>query len=142
MQTTAEPLAQPDDLWRSAYVDYAAGNYSLAVSGYEEFLSKYPNDPRAADAHLFIGNALVEQKKHDQAIVAYDIVLQKYPDSDKTGAALLKKGLAYAELNQLQQAIAILSEVVKRFPKTSEAGNAEAKLKELRSAQKTPARRP
>jgi tol-pal system protein YbgF len=142
MQTTAEPLAQPDDLWRSAYVDFAAGNFSLAVSGYEEFLAKYPNDLRAADAHQFIGDAFFNQKKYDQAILSYDIVLQKYPDSDKTGAALLKKGLAYAELGQPQQATDTLNEVVKKFPKTSEASNAAAKLKELRSAQKTPARRP
>jgi tol-pal system protein YbgF len=140
-KTTAEPLAGPDDLWRSAYVDYSAGNYELAISGYQEFLSKYPQDARAADAQLRIGDALKQQKKYDLAITQYDIVLQKYPESDKTGAALLKKGLTQAETNQ-PQASSTLTEVVKKFPGTTEAITAQAKLKELQAAQrpKTPAR--
>ncbi|HLH72067.1 MAG TPA: DUF948 domain-containing protein, partial [Chloroflexota bacterium] len=30
MKTTSEPLAKPDDLWRTAFADYNAGNYDLA----------------------------------------------------------------------------------------------------------------
>jgi tol-pal system protein YbgF len=132
LQTTTEPLAGPDDLWRDAGLDAFTGNYSLAVSGYQEFLSKYPQDPRALDAHLNLGDALSNLKQYDQAIFEYDIVLQKYPENDKTKTALLKKGLAQAELKQ-PQATNTLNEVVKRFPKTSEARTAEAKLRELRA---------
>jgi len=136
MKTTAEPLAGPNDLWRTSYVDYSVGNWDLAISGLQEFLSKYANDPRAAEAHLFIGDALTAQKKYDAAVTEYDFVLQKYPESDKTRAALLKKGLALAETNQPQQAIATLNEVVKRFPNTSEATSATSKLRELQLAQR------
>jgi tol-pal system protein YbgF len=136
LKTTAEPLAGPDDLWRSAYLDYSAGIWELAITGYQEFLSKYPNDPRAPEAQLHIGDALQEQKKYDLAITQYDIVLQKYPESDKTRAALLKKGLAQAETSQ-PQATTTLNEVVKKFPGTSEAITAQAKLKELQSAQRS-----
>ncbi|MBI4474463.1 MAG: tetratricopeptide repeat protein, partial [Acidobacteria bacterium] len=108
MQTTAAPLPGPDDLWRTAFVDSASGLYDLAVSGFQEFLTKFPNDPRAAEAHLSIGDAYYSQKKYDQAVFEYDIVLQKFPDSDKTRSALYKKGLAQAEQNQPQQAIATL----------------------------------
>src|SRR5262245_50839329 len=97
LKTTAEPLAGPDDLWRTANVDYTVGNWDLAVSGLQEFLSKYSNDPRAADAHLRLGDALTAQKKYEAAFAEYDFVLQKYPESDKTRAALLKKGLAQAD---------------------------------------------
>ena len=136
-KTTAEPLARPDDLWRIAFSDYSAGNNDLAIAGYQEFLQKFSTDPRAAEAHLQIGNALVAQKKFDDAINEYDIVLQKYPENDKSKTALLKKGLAQAEATQPQQAIATLNEVVKRFPNTSEATSAQGKLRELQ----TPARR-
>src|ERR1043165_12077 len=47
MKTTAEPLAGPNDLWKSAMVDSYSGLYDLAVSDFQDFLSKYPNDPRA-----------------------------------------------------------------------------------------------
>jgi tol-pal system protein YbgF len=140
-KTTAEPLASADDIWRNAYVDYSGGAYDSAISGYQEFLTKFPNDPRAVDVQLRIGDALVAQKKIEQAITQFDIVLQKYPDSDRTKTALLKKGLAQAETNP-QQAQATLKEVASKFPGTVEAQNAAAKLKELGSAPRgrTPAR--
>jgi tol-pal system protein YbgF len=141
LKTTSEPLAGPDDLWRTAYTDYSAGNWSLSVNGFQDFLSKFPSDPRAAEAELKIGDALNAQKKYDAAITQYDIVLQKYPDSDKNKTALLRKGLAQAEAN-LPQASTTLSEVMKRFPGTQEASIAQGKLKEMSPAQrgKTPAR--
>ncbi len=139
LKTTAEPLAGPDDLWRSASLDSLTGGYNLAISGYQEFLSKYPEDRRASEAHFMIGEALSAQKKYDQALQEYDIVLQKYPESDKSRSALYKKGLALAEQNQPQQAISVLNDVVKRFPGTTEAVSAQAKAREL---QRTPAQRP
>jgi len=139
-KTTAEPLASPADLWRSANLDYLSGDYKLAVDDLQDFLSKYPTDPRAPDAHLLMGEAFFNQKKFDQALPEYDIVLQKYPDSDKTRAALLKKGLALKEANQTQQAQITLKEVVQKFPNTSEAISANEALKGL--AQPAPRKPP
>jgi tol-pal system protein YbgF len=136
---TAEPLATTDDLMRTATVDFLAGNYDLALAGFQEFLSKYPDDPRAKDAQLSRGEAYFNQKKYDQAVIEYDVFLQKFPDNDKTKTALYKKGLALAELTQTQQALAILDKVAKDFPNTSEATNAQAKARELRAAQRRPA---
>jgi tol-pal system protein YbgF len=132
-------LAGPDDLWRTANVDYNVGNWDLAISGLQEFLSKYASDPRASEAQLRIGDALYAQKKYDLAITQYDIVLQKYPDSDTTRAALLKKGLAQAETNQ-PQAKETLTEVVKKYPNTAEAQSAQSKLKEMQPAPRRPGR--
>jgi tol-pal system protein YbgF len=130
-KATPETLASPADLWRSANLDYLSGDYKLAVDDLQDFLSKYPADPRAPDAHLLMGEAFFNQKKFDQALPEYDIVLQKYPDSDKTRAALLKKGLALKEANQTQQAKSTLTEVVQKFPNTSEAISANEALKGL-----------
>ena len=135
---TAEPLAGPNDIWRSAVVDALTGNYDLAIGGYKEFLSKYPNDPRAAEAQLSIADALFSQKKYEQALTDYDLFLQKYPGHDKSSAALLKKGLALAEQNQPQLAIAALQQVVKEFPKTSAAEAAQSKIRELQPGQRRP----
>jgi tol-pal system protein YbgF len=140
MKTAGEPLAGPDEVWRDAKLDLILGNWSLAINGLQEFLSKYPDDPRAAEAQLSMGDALYAEKKYDLAITQYDIVLQKYPEGDKTRTALLKKGLALADSNQ-PQATTTLNEVAKKFPGTSEAIAAQAKLKELAAQRpKTPAR--
>jgi len=138
MKTNAEPLAGPNDLWRSAMSDFLVGNYDLAITGFSDFLSKYPNEPRAADAHLRMADAQYNLKKYEQAETEYDFVLQKYPESDTSRAALLKKGLALAEHDK-PQAILTLTDVVKKFPNTGEANTAQAKLKEL---QPQPTRKP
>jgi len=131
MKSTAEPLPGPDEIWRSAYVDYTAGLYDLAVQEFSEFQSKFPTDPRAGDAQLYKGNALYALKKYEPAIVEYDMFLQKYPENDHTKTALLKKGLAQADNNDVKGATATLQQVVKQFPRTVEAANADQKLKEL-----------
>jgi tol-pal system protein YbgF len=130
--TTAEKLAGPDDIMRTAVGDYLAGNYELALGGFQEFMEKYPNDPRASDAQLYKGETFFNQKKFDQAVVEYDVFLQNYPENDKTRTALYKKGLALAEQNQKQPALVALDKVIKDFPNTSEAQNAQAKARELR----------
>jgi tol-pal system protein YbgF len=141
VKNAPEPLAGPDDLIREAAVNYAAGIYDLAASSLQEFISKYPDNPRAPEAHMKLGDALQAQKKYDAAIAEYDFVLQKFPESDTTRAALLKKGLTQAVTNP-QQANLTLSEVVKKYPGTIEATTAQSKLKELQPAPrpKTPAR--
>jgi tol-pal system protein YbgF len=134
MKTTSEPLAKPDDLWRTAVVDSLAGNYDLAISDLQDFLSKAPGDPRAAEAHLMMGESLSAQKKYDQALNEYDIVLQKYPDSDKSKTALLKKGFALADTNQTQQAVTTLKQVQTQYPNTPEASAATSRLKDIPAA--------
>jgi len=141
MKTTSEPLASPEDLMRTAAADALAGNYDLAASGYMEFIQKYPDHARAAEAHLGLGDTFMNQKKFDQAVPEYDFYLQKYPESDKTGTALYKKGLALVEQNQPQQAITIFNDVQKRFPNTTEALSAQAEIRKLRQPASRPAAR-
>jgi tol-pal system protein YbgF len=133
MKTTTEPFASPEDLLRSANIDLLTGNYDLAVSELRDYLQKFPNDTRAPEAQLNVGEAFYNQKKYDQAIVEYDLLLQKYPNSDKTRTALYKKGLALIELNQPQNARAILQRVVTEYPNTVEATNAQQRLKNLQA---------
>jgi tol-pal system protein YbgF len=128
---TAEALETPEEILRNAGADVFAGNYDLALGAYQDFLTKFPNHPRAAEAQFGIADSYYNGKKFDQAIVEYDILLQKFPESDKSKAALYKKGLAQAELNQTQEAINTLSSVRTKFPGTQEAEAAQIKINEL-----------
>jgi tol-pal system protein YbgF len=130
MKASAEPLDGPEDVMRNATLDMVAGNYDLAVGGYQEFLAKFPNDSRAPEAQLGIGDAYYNQKKFEAAVIEYDLFLQNYPESDRTKSALYKKGLALAEYNPAQ-AITTLQKVVKDYPNTVEATNANQKVRDL-----------
>lgn len=132
-----QPLPGPDDSWRSANLDVIAGNYDLALQELSDFQNKYPNDPRAAKAQLFKGDALVGEKKYEQAVIEYDTFLQKYPENEDTKAALYKKGLAQAEYDP-KAAVATLQQVVAKYKGSLEAQNAQAKLKELAPSGRRP----
>src|SRR5262245_29983029 len=132
MNTTAEPIAGPSDVIRPANVDYVTGSYDLAIDGYKEFLSKFPNDPPAPEARYALGDSYYKLKKYDLAIIEFDSVLQNYPKHDKTLSALFKKGLAQRDLGQTQDAINTFTRVVKEFPDTSEAVNAQQEILKLR----------
>jgi len=141
IKTTAEPLPGPDESWRAARADVLVGNYDLALQELSDFMAKFPNDLRAAEAQLSKGDALSAQKKWDQAIIEYDTFLQKYPENDNTKTALYKKGLAQAEAHD-PKAVATLQQVVAKYPHTVEAANAAMKLKELSTPGKRGSTRP
>jgi tol-pal system protein YbgF len=119
-------------LFNQAHGELNAGFYSIAVDDFREFLKNYPNDPvRSPAAQFYIGDAMMAQKKFDQALVEFDLVLSKYPSSDKKCTALYYKGRAHAELKQVSQATTVMDNVVKECPGTQEAANAAADRKNL-----------
>lgn len=130
MQTTTQPLPGPDDLWRTAQLDYLTGNYALAIPGFQDFLSKYPGDTRAAEGHLRIADSLFNLKKYDAAEMEFDSILQQYPDKDIQRTALLKKAYSLAEHDK-PQALKALNDLVKQYPNTDEATRAQEKIREL-----------
>src|SRR5438094_7505019 len=51
IKTTSEVLPGPIDLFKSDMHTMFSGLYDLAIGDFQEFLSKYPNDPPAPKAH-------------------------------------------------------------------------------------------
>src|SRR4030095_8361150 len=80
MATATPPTGiQPQRLWQSSYADYTAGNYALAVQGFESYLKYFPKGSQAHEAQLYIGEALALEKKDAEAVVAYERVIANYP---------------------------------------------------------------
>ncbi len=55
------------------------GDYPNAIIKLEDFLEKYPNDPRAINAQFQIGEVYAAQGKFDKAVQEYQKVIDKYP---------------------------------------------------------------
>lgn len=121
----------PEDLYSQAYADFSKGNFALAVAGFEEYASRYPDSDTADNALYWIGECAFSQGRYDEALRAYDRMLEKYPRSDKAAAANLKKGLALLEKNEVQKAIVQLQYVAETYPASDEARIARDRLKAL-----------
>ena len=129
--TPSSALPSADDLYHTAYADFSKGNYALAISGFEEYATRYPDSDRADNALYWIGECYFSQGNHVVAVDSFDRMLERYPDSDRAAAANLKKGLAYLEQNQVRPAIIQLRFVVETFPESDEARVAGDKLASL-----------
>jgi len=126
---TAE--VEPDRVYSATYNDYLMGNYSLAVSGFQDFLANFPDSEYADNAAYYLGDSYLKQGRHELAIQAFDQVINLYPKGDKTPVAYYKKALALEEQQRLDQAIDTLKKLVKLHSTSPEAELAKQQLAKL-----------
>ncbi|MCP3982397.1 MAG: tol-pal system protein YbgF [bacterium] len=128
-----DPVAVPDSqaLYSTAYADFSKGNYSLAVSGFEEYHERFPESELADNALYWIGECHFSQGNFGEAVRAFDNLLEAYPASDRAAAGNLKKALAFREQNQIGQAIVQFRYVIVTFPQSDEAKVAQEQLTSL-----------
>lgn len=110
------PILAPQKIYDNAFADYSAGQYDLAIEGFEAFIKTSPRSEFADDAQLNIGNALYAGGKFQQAVGAYQLVLSNYPQSNSVPAAYYKMGLSYQSLKQDDLARKALETVIKNYP--------------------------
>jgi tol-pal system protein YbgF len=127
----AAPGETPTQIYQTAYRDYQRGNFDLAISGFREFMQRYPTSDLADNASYWIAESLFSQKKYPESIEQFDTVVNKYPKSDKVPGALLKKAYAYLAINDKARAIVQLQYVVHEHPNAQEASLARQKLRQL-----------
>lgn len=105
-----------------------AGSYSVAITGFKDFLTNYPNSPLAENAQYWLGEAYYVTHELDAAAGAFRNVVQKWPNSRKTPDALLKLGYTQLDQKKTADGRATLSQVVQKYPGTDAARLADDKL--------------
>ena len=123
LPTAPNPAAglSPQRLWEQAYADYASGQWSLAIQGFETFIKSFPRSEQADKAQRYIGESYLLDGKFDQAIAAYDKVITNYPTGTEVALAYYKRGLAQVRLGQTDRARESWETVIKQFPDSDAA---------------------
>lgn len=120
--TTVAALPQagdPEELYRNSYEFILSGDYKTAEAGFREHIDRYPADAKTADAHYWLGEALLGQQKYRDAAEVFLAANRDFPSSKKAPDMLLKLGVSLAGLNQRDLACATLGEIGKRYPTAS-----------------------
>lgn len=123
--------ASPQKLLDSALADYYAGQYDLAILGFESYVRTFPQSPQASFAQIHIGNSQMQLGKYEPAIAAFDAVIRNYPRSNDVPDAYVRKGTALKTLRQTPQAREAFDFVIKNFPDSVAATVAQQRLQEL-----------
>jgi tol-pal system protein YbgF len=105
-----------------------AGSYSIAITGFKDFLTSYPASPLAENAQYWLGEAYYVTRDFDSASGAFKSVLSKWPDSRKAPDALLKLGYTQLAQNKAGEGRTTLSQVVQKYPGTDAAKLAADRL--------------
>ncbi|HVW08420.1 MAG TPA: tetratricopeptide repeat protein [Bryobacteraceae bacterium] len=125
----APPQPSAQTLFDGAQHDLNASRFDLAVSGFQNFLHLYPNDPNAPKAQYNLGLAYYQQGNLDDAVKAYDAAIEQYPpDEDTTPNAYLMKGMALKKLKKTQLAKTSFEAAIKAAPKSQAASDAKQQL--------------
>ena len=121
-QVAALPATDdPEELYRNSYEFILSGDYGTAEEGFRDHISRFPSDTKAADAHFWLGEALLGQKKYRDAAETFLSANKEYPSSKKAPDMLLKLGVSLVGLDQKDVACATFSEIGKRYPDISGA---------------------
>lgn len=129
--TTAADAMQEQASYQQAYQFLLDKNYSQSVTGFNNYLSTYPQGRYRANAYYWLGEIYLVQKQPQQAQQAFNTVITDYPKNPKASDAMLKLGYSYAELGDTAQAKTILNQVIQKYPNTSAAALAQARLDQL-----------
>ncbi len=106
----------PERLFSTAQSDYGAGQFSLAIGGFEQYIRAFPDTDRADDAQQAIGDAEQAQMRFEEAIAAYNRVIQNYPKGDQVPWAYYKRALVQRRLERNDEARASLEMAIKTAP--------------------------
>jgi len=121
----------PIRLYDTAFSDYGAGQYTSAITGFEQLIRNFPDAELADDAQFWIGDSLSHLNRLQEAVAAYNLVIQRYPRGDQVDMAYYRRGFTESQLGQADTARATWEEVVKRYPKSQGAELASQRLKGL-----------
>jgi tol-pal system protein YbgF len=125
------PGMTPQRMFDEAWTDYAAGQWALAIQGFETYIRTFPRSELADDAQLYIGEVYYAEGKFRDAVAAYDLVIQNYADGNRVPDAYYKRGLALDRLEQTDRARESFQYVVNNYPDSDAARLAKQALDRL-----------
>lgn len=129
--TIAAPPAVAQSIYENAYMDFVKGDYQSAISGFRDFVSRFPKNDFSDDAQLMIGQSFSAMGNDAAAIGEFRRVLDRYPSGDRVPQAMYSLGLSYLKVGDTETATEYFKILSTRYPEAPEAGRAKAVLDSL-----------
>ncbi len=129
---TPESMTQsPESIYFTAYSDYLKKNYDLAIKGFKQFISLFPQNGLADNSLYWVGECYYAQRMFQDAVTTFGELIETYNDGDKIPAATLKKGFALIEMGNGSEGVNVLKGLITKFPLSEEASLAQQKIKDI-----------
>jgi tol-pal system protein YbgF len=126
----------PTRMYEAAMAEYAAGQWTLAITGFDQFLKAFPTSENADDAQYYIGETYYISGKYPEAVAALNQLIQNYPKGDKVADAYHRRGSAQERMKDLDAARESWEFVIKNYPDSNAAQLAKQNLDRIGSTKK------
>jgi TolA-binding protein len=111
------PAVEQDTLYRLAITYHNMKDYESSAATFKTLLDKYPQTPRAAEAHIRIGDHYVRDAKDGvKAIESYTAALNLDPQGPTAGRAVKGLALARYETKDLDAACEMFLKLMNEYP--------------------------
>lgn len=124
----------PMRVYETAWADYTAGNFDLAIEGFNGYVRSFPRSESADNAQYYVAQSYFQRGKLAEAVEAFSRVISTYPKSDVLGLAYYQRGLCYERLNQPDRARESYDYVVKTLADSDAGRLAKQRLDALNRA--------
>lgn len=114
------PLAA-EDLYRLALDLVRKRDFDNALVALNDFLVRYPDDPRAPRALYWRGEVLFAQRDYARALAAFETSLAREPEGEKAPDAWLRVSRCHLRLGEKERAKDALERLKTQFPNSDAA---------------------
>ena len=120
---TAPQNGDANAQFAAGYDAIVRGDYAFAEDQFRQFIQLYPDDPQAADATNWLGEALIQRGEFAEAADVLVTGYQKYQNDPRAPDMLLRLGAALAGAGDAEMACRTFAEIPRRYPSQSGAFN-------------------
>ncbi len=121
--------------WNAALQSLHDEDYASALTKFDTFLNRYPNNDFTHRARLLKGRCLFLLERYDEAITEFTTLRQSFPNSDKVPLSMYHQAVAHIRLAQRDEALALLEDLVQKYPSDLVTETAKAALRNLKQGQ-------
>ncbi|MCB0223340.1 MAG: tetratricopeptide repeat protein [Anaerolineae bacterium] len=124
---TLEPALPPkaeEALWLMAKSWQGLGQYNSAMTVFQRLIETFPTGSHWSEAHVEIGQSLINQGNYDQAGQALRDFAAENPDDPLADEALWRPAILAMNLDQFEEAEPYLLELAEKYPNSDYASDA------------------
>jgi len=113
--STALSTGDADAQYAAGYEAIMRGDYEFAEDQFQQFVGLFPDDPNAADATNWLGEALMHRGAYYDAALVLAEGYQKYESSPRAPDLMLKLGMALAGAGEAEVACRTYATLEQRY---------------------------
>ncbi|MDQ3189474.1 MAG: tol-pal system protein YbgF [Pseudomonadota bacterium] len=114
--------------YEAALAQFRASDFKSALSGFQQFVARYPQSAYVPVAQYWIGSSHYAMKDYRSAIAAQQILVDRFSDSTRAPDALLSIAESQLQLGDKRSANRTLGRLIKDYPESEAAKVARERL--------------